>query len=46
MAQVAFTAGFASIRACNDTVRVAFGSSPTQLRLRWSVRFNGHHPRP
>ncbi|MGH9080181.1 MAG: AlkA N-terminal domain-containing protein [Acidimicrobiales bacterium] len=34
MAQVAFAAGFSSIRQFNDTVRAVFGSSPTGLRSR------------
>ncbi len=34
MSDVAFAAGFASIRAFNDTVREVFGLSPTQLRER------------
>ncbi len=34
MAQVAFAAGFSSIRQFNDTVRTVFGSSPTGLRSR------------
>jgi AraC family transcriptional regulator of adaptative response / DNA-3-methyladenine glycosylase II len=32
MAQVAFGAGFASIRQFNDTVRLVFGATPTELR--------------
>lgn len=34
MAEVAFAAGFASIRAFNDTVREVFALSPTELRAR------------
>ena len=34
MADVAFAAGFASIRAFNDTVREVFALSPTELRKR------------
>ncbi len=34
MADVAFAAGFASIRAFNDTVRGVFALSPTELRKR------------
>ncbi|MGH3428079.1 MAG: DNA-3-methyladenine glycosylase 2, partial [Mycobacteriales bacterium] len=34
MADVAFAAGFASVRAFNDTVREVFALSPTELRLR------------
>jgi AraC family transcriptional regulator of adaptative response / DNA-3-methyladenine glycosylase II len=36
MAQVAFGAGFASVRQFNDTVRDVFGSTPTGLRRRVS----------
>ncbi len=36
MADVAFAAGFASIRAFNDTVREVFALSPTELRGRAS----------
>lgn len=38
MAQVAFAAGFASIRQFNDTVRVIFATSPTDLRRRAAGR--------
>ena len=38
MADVAFGAGFASIRQFNDTVRAVFDMSPTGLRLRRSGR--------
>ena len=31
---VAFSAGFASIRQFNDTIRAAFGTTPTELRRR------------
>ncbi|MFD5750761.1 AlkA N-terminal domain-containing protein [Streptomyces sp. NPDC127033] len=34
MAEVAFAAGFASIRAFNDTVREVFALSPSELRAR------------
>jgi len=34
MAEVAFAAGFASIRAFNETVREVFALSPTELRAR------------
>ena len=34
MADIAFAAGFSSIRQFNDTVRCIFASSPTDLRLR------------
>jgi AraC family transcriptional regulator of adaptative response / DNA-3-methyladenine glycosylase II len=36
MADVAFAAGFSSIRQFNDTVRAVFASSPSQLRSRVS----------
>ncbi len=36
MSDVAFAAGFASIRQFNDTVRSVFGMSPTELRSRTS----------
>src|SRR6266542_4613012 len=39
MGDVAFAAGFASIRAFNDTVREVFALSPTELRRRAA---NGH----
>jgi AraC family transcriptional regulator, regulatory protein of adaptative response / DNA-3-methyladenine glycosylase II len=32
-ADVAFAAGFASIRQFNDTIRAVFGATPTQLRV-------------
>jgi AraC family transcriptional regulator of adaptative response / DNA-3-methyladenine glycosylase II len=34
VADVAFAAGFASIRQCNDTIREVFGMTPTALRAR------------
>ena len=34
VAQVAFAAGFSSIRQCNDTVRQVFADTPTGLRRR------------
>lgn len=34
IADVAFSAGFASIRQCNDTIREVFGMTPGELRLR------------
>jgi AraC family transcriptional regulator of adaptative response / DNA-3-methyladenine glycosylase II len=34
VAQVAFAAGFASLRQCNDTVRQIFADTPTGLRRR------------
>jgi AraC family transcriptional regulator of adaptative response / DNA-3-methyladenine glycosylase II len=36
MAELAFAAGFASIRAFNDTIREVFALSPTELRRRAS----------
>ncbi len=38
MADVAFGAGFASIRQFNDTVRAVFGASPSALRTRRTAR--------
>jgi AraC family transcriptional regulator, regulatory protein of adaptative response / DNA-3-methyladenine glycosylase II len=38
-ADVAFAAGFSSIRQFNDTVRLVFENSPTSLRKRAKVRF-------
>ncbi|GAA1532550.1 AraC family transcriptional regulator of adaptative response / DNA-3-methyladenine glycosylase II [Microbacterium ginsengiterrae] len=34
VAEIAFSAGFASIRQCNDTIREVFGLSPSELRSR------------
>ncbi len=34
MAQIAFAAGFSSIRRFNDSVRASYGRTPTQLRRR------------
>ncbi len=41
---VAFSAGFASIRQCNDTVREVFGMAPRELRARRSK--DAGPPRP
>ena len=41
MADVAFGAGFASIRQFNDTVRAVFGASPSGLRTRRAGRTAG-----
>lgn len=41
MADVAFAAGFASIRQFNDTVREVFASTPTELRHRRSGTTGG-----
>lgn len=40
-ADVAFAAGFSSIRQFNDTVREVSALTPTELRRRASVRFGG-----
>lgn len=44
MADVAFAAGFSSIRTFNDTVREVFALSPSELRLR-ADKANRHQPR-
>jgi AraC family transcriptional regulator, regulatory protein of adaptative response / DNA-3-methyladenine glycosylase II len=41
MADVAFGAGFASVRQFNDTVRAVFGASPSGLRARRAGRTGG-----
>jgi AraC family transcriptional regulator of adaptative response / DNA-3-methyladenine glycosylase II len=38
ISQVAFGAGFASLRQFNDTIRAVFGLTPTELRRRSSAR--------
>ena len=38
MAEIAFAAGFASVRQFNDTVRAVFASAPTDLRQRAAGR--------
>ncbi|MGH2912915.1 MAG: bifunctional transcriptional activator/DNA repair enzyme AdaA, partial [Solirubrobacteraceae bacterium] len=38
MAEVAFAAGFSSVRQFNDTVRAVFATAPTELRRRASNR--------
>jgi len=43
VSEVAFAAGFASIRAFNDTVQEVFALSPTELRARATLR-RGRHP--
>jgi AraC family transcriptional regulator, regulatory protein of adaptative response / DNA-3-methyladenine glycosylase II len=43
---VAFAAGFSSIRQFNDTVRLVFESTPTVLRKRAAVRFGSHTASP
>src|SRR6185503_6414686 len=42
MSEVAFAAGFGSIRAFNDTVQEVFALSPTELRARGTHREGGH----
>ena len=45
MGDVAFAAGFASIRTFNDTVREVFALSPTELRRRAAAsRQRGRRP--
>lgn len=46
MADVAFGAGFASIRQFNDTVRSVFAFSPTQMRRAVAGRPGAHAPGP
>ncbi|MEU5974709.1 AlkA N-terminal domain-containing protein [Streptomyces sp. NPDC047315] len=48
MAEVAFAAGFASIRTFNDTVREVFALAPGELRARSARRGteSGHPPTP
>jgi AraC family transcriptional regulator of adaptative response / DNA-3-methyladenine glycosylase II len=41
MGDVAFAAGFSSIRQFNDTLRTVCDSTPTELRKRAAVRFRG-----
>ena len=43
---VAFAAGFSSIRQFNDTVRLVFESTPTALRKRAAVRFGSDNASP
>jgi AraC family transcriptional regulator of adaptative response / DNA-3-methyladenine glycosylase II len=43
---VAFAAGFSSIRQFNDTVRLVFESTPTALRKRAAVRFGSDAASP
>ncbi|WP_069812413.1 DNA-3-methyladenine glycosylase 2 [Streptomyces sp. TP-A0874] len=44
MAEIAFAAGFASIRTFNGTVREVFGSAPTELRAKTSRGPGGTPP--
>jgi AraC family transcriptional regulator of adaptative response / DNA-3-methyladenine glycosylase II len=43
VSEIAFAAGFASVRAFNDTVREVFGLSPSELRAR-SPKVSGTSP--
>src|SRR6202012_4486117 len=43
---IAFAAGFSSIRQFNDTVRLVFESTPTALRKRAAVRFGSDAASP
>ncbi|GAB3664203.1 AlkA N-terminal domain-containing protein [Nocardioides korecus] len=45
-ADVAFAAGFASVRQFNDTVREVYATTPTQLRARASGRVAAGSPDP
>ncbi|KAF4406429.1 MULTISPECIES: DNA-3-methyladenine glycosylase 2 [Streptomyces] len=45
MADIAFAAGFASIRSFNDTVREVFAVPPTELRRRAAARAGGSRSR-
>jgi AraC family transcriptional regulator of adaptative response / DNA-3-methyladenine glycosylase II len=48
-ADVAFAAGFGSVRQFNDTVRTVFGEAPTTMRdraVRSARRTNGERPSP
>ncbi|WP_167477714.1 Ada metal-binding domain-containing protein [Nocardia arthritidis] len=45
MSDIAFAAGFASIRQFNDTVREVFAVSPTTMRTE-ALRTNGRNPGP
>lgn len=46
VAQVAFAAGFGSVRQLNDTVRAVFDASPSELRRRLRTRAAGRAPAP
>ncbi len=46
VSQVAFAAGFASIRQCNDTVREVYGLAPLELRTRARAGRHGVRPAP
>ncbi len=45
MADIAFAAGFASVRQFNDTVREVYASTPTDLRRRAAARDRSHRIR-
>ena len=45
-ADIAFAAGFASIRQFNDTIRAVFAASPSQLRIAAARRANAVAPSP
>ena len=44
LADVAFAAGFASVRQFNDTIRAVFGATPTELRTAARRRARGAAP--
>ncbi|HEV8560113.1 MAG TPA: AlkA N-terminal domain-containing protein [Actinophytocola sp.] len=44
LADVAFAAGFASVRQFNDTIRAVFGVTPTELRMAARRRARGAAP--
>jgi AraC family transcriptional regulator of adaptative response / DNA-3-methyladenine glycosylase II len=46
MAQVAFAAGFASVRQFNETVQAVFAVSASELRRKAANRPSSHHARP
>ncbi|MBC9935266.1 MULTISPECIES: DNA-3-methyladenine glycosylase 2 family protein [unclassified Leucobacter] len=46
MAQVAFAAGFGSVRQFNDTVRAVFDSQPGELRARFGAARSDTRPEP
>ncbi len=46
VAHVAFAAGFASVRQCNETVRTIFADTPSGLRGRARTATQAHRARP
>jgi AraC family transcriptional regulator of adaptative response / DNA-3-methyladenine glycosylase II len=46
MADIAFAAGFASVRQFNDTVRAVYAVTPSTLRVEAARRRRGGHPEP